>query len=319
MAVAIDKMNEHKPVMVREVLQGLNILPNGIYVDATFGRGGHSRAILKALSNEGRLYAMDRDPEALSSAQALMEEDPRFLFQAERFSNLQAFCDAASITGKVNGIVLDLGVSSPQLDQPKRGFSFQSSGPLDMRMDPTQGISASEWLNSADESEIQAVLRDFGEERFYKRIAHAIIVARNNAPITTTEQLADIVKRANPAWEKHKHPATRCFQAIRIYINREFEELSACLDQVFSVLAPKGRLVVISFHSLEDRQVKQFIHQHENDPYPKDLPILAADIHLKFRRVGAKAKANTLEVAANPRARSAVLRVAEKTREIQSC
>lgn len=311
--------NEHKPVMLSEVIKGLNIRPDGIYIDATFGRGGHARAILQALGNEGRLYAMDRDPQAQTYAIDLMDKDARFSFKSQAFSGLSEFCDAFNIKNKVNGIVLDLGVSSPQLDQADRGFSFKMSGPLDMRMDPTQGISAADWINAAKEEEIQTVLRDFGEERFYKRIANAIVIARNSTPITSTEQLAEIVKRANPAWEKHKHPATRSFQAIRIYINRELEELSSCLNQVLSVLAPEGRLVVICFHSLEDRLVKQFIHKNENDIYPKDLPIQSAKLVIPLRRIGAKQKANALEVANNPRSRSAVLRVAEKTKEYGSC
>lgn len=344
---SIGETFDHESVMVEEVLAGLNlskgsvkkdsqdsqdskytkdrdrnkvtdskdfqdIRTEGIFVDLTFGRGGHTQAILACVSANARVFAMDKDPAAKKTAEVLEQRDPRFKFKSETFSNVYEFCQSFGIVGKVNGVLLDLGVSSPQLEEGQRGFSFKNAGPLDMRMDPTQGMSAAEWIKTASESDIQQVLKEYGEERFYKRIARAIVEARDVEAITTTEQLADIVSRANPAWEKHKHPATRSFQAIRIFINNELQELSRCLDKMIAVLAPKGRLVVISFHSLEDRVVKQFIQQHERDQHPRSLPLLAKDLKPAFRRIGSKQKPSDLEILHNRRARSAVLRVAEK-------
>lgn len=306
-------MDEHQSVMVAEVIQGLNIQPNGIYLDATFGRGGHSRAILEKLGSEGRLLAMDRDKTALPFASALAKNDQRFVFQSGPFSQMDDFCRAQNVMGAVDGLVLDLGVSSPQLDNSERGFSFQTSGPLDMRMDQSAGISAFDWIQSAEEADIAFVLKTYGEERFHRRIARAIVNARMQAPITTTKQLAEIIKKANPAWEKHKHPATRGFQAIRIFINNEVGELSLCLEQSLKILAQKGRLVVISFHSLEDRLVKHFIQTHEKgDSHPRGLPILHSELQQKLIRVGRRQKPSESETAQNVRARSAILRVAEK-------
>lgn len=302
----------HEAVMVAEVVSGLNLQKDGIYVDLTFGRGGHSRAILENLSEKAQVFAMDKDPEAALVAKNLEILDLRFKFKADTFSHVVEFCEFFGIKGQVNGLLMDLGVSSPQLEDEKRGFSFIKNGPLDMRMDPTQGISAADWINTAEESQIQKVFKEYGEERFNKRIARAIVETRRENPITTTEQLSEIIKRAHPAWEKHKHPATRCFQAIRIYINRELEELATCLEQVVSILAPNGRLVVISFHSLEDRAVKHFIQQHEQDQHPRDLPILANTLPRILQRVGNKQKPTPEEINRNRRARSAVLRVAEK-------
>lgn len=312
----------HISVMVDEVMEGLNIkqnnrqedgvAQNGIFVDATYGRGGHTRALLDHLGKDAKVFAMDRDPEAAKGAHQLEARDPRFHFQSQSFSHLAEFCADYGITGKVNGLLLDLGVSSPQLEEGARGFSFLNKGPLDMRMDPTQGISAADWINTAEESTIQFVLKEYGEERFSKRIAHAIVQARNTSPIHTTDELADIVSKAHPAWEKHKHPATRSFQAIRIFINNELEELSSCLEQSLTVLAPHGRLVAISFHSLEDRMVKRFIQKYERDTHPKDLPIQASEVNSKLKRVGRKQKPSDKEVSENRRARSAVLRVAER-------
>lgn len=322
----------HTSIMVDEVLEGLNVKQNnvkkeciqqidtqknGIFVDATFGRGGHTRALLEHLGTEAKVFAMDRDPEAALVAHALEASDSRFHFQSQSFSHLTEFCHAFGITGKVNGLLLDLGVSSPQLEKGARGFSFLNPGPLDMRMDPTQGMSAADWINSAEESEIQFVLKEYGEERFSKRIAHAIVQARRAVPIHTTEQLAEIVSKAHPAWERHKHPATKSFQAIRIFINNELEELSSCLDQSLAVLAPEGRLVVISFHSLEDRIVKRFIQKHERDTHPKDLPIRAIEVTSKLKRVGRKQKPSTQELSENRRSRSAVLRIAERIRNLE--
>ncbi len=309
-------LNKHQAVMVTEVLKGLNIQPQSVYLDATFGRGGHARAILKELGQKGRLLAMDRDPTAIEAGLMLQREDPRLSLQLGPFSGLYQFCESQNLVGKVAGVLLDLGVSSPQLDNKERGFSFREEGPLDMRMDPTSGFSAAEWINQASEEEISKVLKEYGEERFHKRIARAIIAARSQAPITTTVQLAEIIKKANPAWEKHKHPATRSFQAIRIWVNNELNELSAGLEQGLAVLSPEGRLVVISFHSLEDRIVKQFIQKHERgDDHPRGLPVTFDKLNRKCRRIGRKTKPSDSEIAQNPRARSAVMRVAEKLEE----
>jgi len=318
---SINHICEHDSVMVEEVLIGLNlsvderVKNDGIYVDLTFGRGGHSRAILDFASSNARVFALDKDPAAKKTAEVLEQQDPRFKFKAETFSKVDEFCQSFGILGKVNGVLMDVGVSSPQLDEGDRGFSFKTKGPLDMRMDPTKGLSAADWINTVEVSEIERVLKEYGEERFYKRIAQAIVLAREQTPITTTEQFAEIVSKANPAWEKHKHPATRTFQAIRIFINNELQELSLCLDKIISVLAPKGRLVVISFHSLEDRIVKQFIQRETSDKHPKGLPILAKDMKPLLRKIGRKQKPSPEEILRNRRARSAVLRVAEKMEE----
>jgi 16S rRNA (cytosine1402-N4)-methyltransferase len=307
---------EHQSIMVNEVLEGLNIQKQGIYIDATFGRGGHTKAILEKLNQEGRVYALDKDPDAELVAQDLSANDSRFSFKRGSFSGVYAFCQQLGLVGKIAGILMDLGVSSPQLDTAARGFSFRLDGPLDMRMDPTVGISAAEWINSAEETEISEVLKEYGEERFHRRMARAIINARSQSPITTTLQLAEIITKANPAWERHKNPATRSFQAIRIYINRELEDLALGLEQALEVLLPKGRLVVISFHSLEDRIVKRFIQKNEQgDIVPSYLPLPIHNNSKKCHRVGKKIKASMLELAQNPRARSAILRVAEKEGE----
>ena len=302
----------HQAVMVAEVLTGLNIQSNGIYVDATFGRGGHARAILNKLGKTGRLLVMDRDPLAIEAAQELAKADVRVCVRHSPFSKLYAFCQDMDVVGKVNGILLDLGVSSPQLDNGERGFSFRLDGPLDMRMDPTTGISAAEWINVETEEVLSCIFQQFGEERFHRRIAHAIVEARMIDPITTTLQLASIVSKAHPAWERHKHPATRVFQAIRLFINNELNELSTCLEHMLPVLASESRMAVISFHSLEDRIVKQFIQKHERgDEHPRGLPIPFVELNQRLRRVGKKLKPIDSEINRNPRSRSAVLRVAE--------
>lgn len=303
----------HHPVLFGEVLEGLAIRPEGIYVDGTFGRGGHARAILERLGPEGRLLAFDKDPEALAVAQAELANDERFAIVRGSFAMLEAEVDSRDWTGRVDGILLDLGVSSPQLDDARRGFSFLRDGPLDMRMDPDSGIGAADWLAQAEEGEIARVLRSYGEERHARRIARAIVRAREEEPIRTTVRLAAVVAAANPSREKGKHPATRVFQAIRIHVNRELEELDATLAQALEVLAPGGRLCVISFHSLEDRRVKRFIRSHERDTrYPDDLPVPASELQPRMRAVGRSVRAGPGEVERNPRARSAVLRVAEK-------
>lgn len=303
----------HQPIMPNEVLEGLKLRADGVYIDATFGCGGHAKKILGQLNAAGRLWVLDRDPDAIVRAKALRATDPRLSVLHGAFGDLGKFCKAENLMGKVNGILLDLGVSSPQLDNPARGFSFRLDGILDMRMDPQNGVSALDWLNTAEASEIAQVLKTYGEERFGKRIAQAIVTARTLEKITSTVQLAEIISRAHPAWEKSKHPATRSFQAIRIWVNNELEELSNALSASVDILAQGGRLVVISFHSLEHRLVKRFIQQHEKgDPYPVRLPFLAKQLNQKLRRVGRAIRPSVAEVEHNRRARSAVLRMAEK-------
>ncbi len=290
----------------------MNIKPDGRYIDGTFGRGGHSAAILACLGDDGRLLAFDKDPQALQTARDKFSHDPRFRIVQDSFANLTQHITEQQWEG-VDGILLDLGVSSPQLNDAGRGFSFRKEGPLDMRMDPSQGISAAQWLTEASEKEIARVLKEYGEERFAKRIARAIVKARDEQPITTTKQLSEIVAAANPAWEKGKDPATRTFQAIRIHINRELDDLRACLSQVADVLNPGGRLVVISFHSLEDRIVKQYMRkQSRGDEFPPDLPVMQSQLKPVMKLIGKAQRPSDKEVAENPRARSSVLRIAEK-------
>ncbi|MEY3182993.1 MAG: S-adenosyl-methyltransferase MraW [Pseudomonadota bacterium] len=315
------KMSEytHQPVLCVEAIAALNIRPDGHYIDATFGRGGHSRAILSHLSPQGRLLVIDQDPSAIEVANIMATQDTRLSVCHARFDALESHCMAEDILGKVDGVLLDLGVSSPQLDTPERGFSFMQAGPLDMRMNPTTGQSAAAWIASATESEIADVFYRYGEERFSRRLSKAIVEARSTAPIETTDRLADIIKRAHPAWEKHKHPATRCFQAIRIFINEELSALENALAQTLSVLAPHGRLAVISFHSLEDRIVKQFMQRQAKPPLAsralRRLPTLQEEVAFtpRLRIIGKKIRPTAVEVQENPRARSALLRVAERT------
>ncbi|MEZ5530269.1 MAG: 16S rRNA (cytosine(1402)-N(4))-methyltransferase RsmH [Porticoccaceae bacterium] len=304
---------EHATVLLDEAVAALVADPDGFYIDGTFGRGGHSSLILSRLSPDGRLMAVDKDPAACAAAAAKLAGEPRFEMVRGSFADLAAMVAERGRSGKVQGVLLDLGVSSPQLDEAERGFSFLRDGPLDMRMDPDSGISAAEWLAKADESEIANVLWEYGEERFSRRMAKAIVAARVEQPITRTARLAAIISEANPAWEKGKHPATRAFQGVRIFINRELEDLERALLSVLDVLAVGGRLVVISFHSLEDRMVKRFIREQEKGkPLPKGLPVMEKDIVRRMRSVGKVVKPGDVEVGANPRARSAVMRVAEK-------
>ncbi len=304
---------EHSPVLLNEVLEALAIRPDGIYLDGTFGRGGHSAAILAQLNENGRLLAVDKDPQAIEVAQQRFGTDSRFSIVRGSFTMLEEEVEQRGWKGKVDGILLDLGVSSPQLDDAQRGFSFRHDGPLDMRMDPENGMSAAEWLNSAKEGEIARVLKEYGEERFAKRIARAIVEQREQQPITTTARLAKIVADANPKWEKDKNPATRSFQAIRIFINSELDELEQALNQSVEMLAPGGRLAVISFHSLEDRRVKRFIRDEaRGGDFPPDLPVTDSQLNRRLRAVGKDVRAGKDELMANPRARSAVLRVAER-------
>lgn len=305
---------EHYPVLLDEVLAAMQIRADGVYLDGTFGRGGHSARILAQLDEHGRLLATDKDPQAVAAAEQRFGADPRFTIVRGSFTMLGAQAAERGWQGKVDGILLDLGVSSPQLDDASRGFSFSKDGPLDMRMDPHSGISASQWLATAKESEIAEVLKEYGEERFAKRIARALVRTREEqGVITTTAQLSRVVTEANPKWERDKHPATRSFQAIRIYINRELDDLDAFLAQAVELLAPGGRLAVISFHSLEDRRVKRFIReQAKGDDFPVDLPVLDSQLNRRLKAVGKAVRAGAAELARNPRARSAVLRVAEK-------
>jgi 16S rRNA (cytosine1402-N4)-methyltransferase len=304
---------QHRPVLLEECVEALAVRPDGCYVDGTFGRGGHSRAILARLGPAGRLLGLDRDPEALAAGQELADQDPRFSMERGRFAELGAVAERAGLSGRIHGILLDIGVSSPQIDDPARGFSFSADGPLDMRMDPDSGESAAEWLAVASEAEIARVLRELGEERFAGRIARALVQARLRGPIRSTRALATLCEAAVPTREPGKHPATRSFQAIRIHINRELEELATCLAQVCDLLAAGGRLAVISFHSLEDRIVKRFIRdQARGERFPRGVPVTAAEAHPRLRPIGRAIHASTAEVAANPRSRSAVLRVAER-------
>ncbi|CDG20327.1 Ribosomal RNA small subunit methyltransferase H [Xenorhabdus poinarii G6] len=308
---------KHTSVLLDEAVNGLNIQEDGIYIDGTFGRGGHSRLILSKLGVNGRLMAIDRDPHAIEASKAIA--DKRFSITHGPFSELATYVERAGLVGKINGVLLDLGVSSPQLDDPERGFSFMRDGPLDMRMDPTRGQSAAAWLMKAEADDIAWVLKTFGEERFAKRIARAIVTRNQEQPMTRTRELAELIAQASPIKEKHKHPATRSFQAIRIYINSELEEIERALDGILRVLAPQGRLSVISFHSLEDRIVKRFIRQHSQGPQvPAGLPLTETQLKTlggrSLKSVG-KMKPAEDEIAINPRARSSVLRFAEKVSE----
>jgi 16S rRNA (cytosine1402-N4)-methyltransferase len=299
----------HQPVLLEEAITALMVSTDGTYVDGTFGRGGHSARILETLSPRGSLLALDQDPEAAAVAQQLMQQDARFSF---RSVNFRALADCVT-PGSLQGVLLDLGVSSPQLDDPERGFSFSHDGPLDMRMNPSAGQSAAAWLAAVKEAELAKILKEFGEERFARRIAAAIVAARDEAPIERTGQLAEIVAAANPKWEQHKHPATRSFQAIRLQVNGELDALRSVLSASVNALAPGGRLVVISFHSLEDRIVKRFIRDAARGQYvPPGVPIQHDAQQGALRLIGKAVMPSATETAQNPRARSAVMRVAER-------
>jgi 16S rRNA (cytosine1402-N4)-methyltransferase len=301
----------HAPVLLHEAVESLNVRERGIYVDCTFGRGGHSRLILSRLGPAGRLLALDRDPEAVRAAAGI--DDRRFAIIHGAFSRVAELLAAAGIT-RVHGVLLDLGVSSPQLEEAGRGFSFRHDAPLDMRMDTTLGATAAEWLAGATESEIREVIRDYGEERFAKSIAAAIVAARARGTLGTTRELAALVAEAVPTREPRQDPATRTFQALRIRVNQELEELSLALPQCLELLEPGGRLVVISFHSLEDRIVKRFFREHARaDTLPQRLAVRARDLpQPKLRLVGKPRRPADAEIAMNPRARSAIMRVAER-------
>ncbi len=304
----------HKPVLFSEVMQALNIKVNGTYIDATFGRGGHSRGILDLLADDGRLIVIDQDPDAVTAARSLFAGDPRVVILHNRFAELKRAVRALSIAGKADGIVFDLGMSSPQVDDATRGFSFTADGPLDMRMDPDAGVAAAEWLDTVECRQLEQVIRELGEERYAKRIAFAIVSARQQQSIQRTRQLVEIIEQAVPKREPHKHPATRTFQAIRMFLNKELEQLRDVLPQAVETLATGGRLVIISFHSLEDRIVKRFLRREsKGDPYPPDFPIPDHQLTPRLRLIGRPIRAGANEVSRNPRARSAVMRVAERT------
>ena len=306
-------MTAHRSVLLKEALDALSIKASGTYVDGTFGRGGHSRAILNKLGADGRLIAIDKDLEAIAHAKEHFSNEPRFVIEHGPFTQLADMTRKLGVYGAVDGILLDLGVSSPQLDNAVRGFSFMQDGPLDMRMDSTQTLDAASFIQYASAEEMADIFRQYGEERFAGRIARAIVEAREIEPIRTTAVLAEIVKEANPKWEKHKHPATRVFQAIRIHINQELTQLTDCLTQCLGALAIGGRLVVISFHSLEDRIVKQFMKSQEQGiQLPRGVPVRATDMNMTFKRVGKAIKPSEEEMKENVRSRSTVLRIGEK-------
>ena len=302
----------HYSVLLKESIDAVISDVEGIYIDCTFGRGGHSEALLGKLSEKARVIAFDKDPEAVAVGRALSERDPRFTIVHGSFVELEKVKDVHGLD-YVDGILMDLGVSSPQLDDAERGFSFLHDGPLDMRMNSSSGQTAATWINSAAESEIALVLKNYGEERFAKRMAKAIVATREKTPFLRTQQLADVISRANPKWERGKHPATRAFQAIRIKVNRELEELQESLPKALEILKSGGRMVVISFHSLEDRIVKRFFKDEaKGDDLPARLPLTEMQINRRLKLISRAQKASAQEIAENIRSRSAVMRVAEK-------
>lgn len=302
----------HTTVLLNETVDGCVVDPDGVYVDGTFGRGGHSRLLLSKLSSNGKLIGFDKDPLAIASGKELEAEDARFRIVQSSFADMKDELARIGID-QVNGILLDLGVSSPQLDDAERGFSFMKDGPLDMRMNPDAGLSAAEWVAETAEAEIARVLKEYGEERFAKRMARALVEARKMEDITRTSRLAEIIKQANPAWEKHKHPATRAFQAIRIAVNNELGDLENVLADSVDLLLPGGRLSVISFHSLEDRMVKRFIRaQEKGKDLPPGLPVMEDQLGKTMKKIGKAIMPGREEIERNQRARSAVLRIAER-------
>ena len=305
----------HQSVLLNEALESLNIRPSGIYIDATFGRGGHSRAILQQLDEKGRLIAFDQDPQAVAYGREQFADEPRLTIEHCNFNQVADVVERYGLTGEIDGVLMDLGVSSPQLDDAERGFSFLRSGPLDMRMDTSRGETAREWLARVKPAELINVLKRYGEEKFARRIATAIVETRERREIKDTGDLAEIISNAIPVKEKFKHPATRSFQAIRIFINEELQAVEQGLKGAASVLAKGGRLCVISFHSLEDRIVKRFMRDISSRPkLPAGLPVMEADIEVPYRLVGKPIVAGEAELEANPRARSARLRVLERRR-----
>ncbi|AEF23535.1 16S rRNA (cytosine(1402)-N(4))-methyltransferase RsmH [Pseudomonas fulva] len=307
----------HITVLLEEAVAALSPRADGCYVDGTFGRGGHSRLILERIGPGGRLLGFDKDPLAIATGNTLAAEDGRFVVVQRSFAELADELAVRGLAGQVSGILLDLGVSSPQLDDAERGFSFLNDGPLDMRMDPSRGVSAAQFIATADEDEIARVFKEYGEERFAKRMARAVVARRQEQPFERTADLAQVLTVANPAWEKGKNPATRAFQGLRIHVNNELGDLERGLDAALENLEVGGRLVVISFHSLEDRIVKQFMRKHakgEMDKLPRDLPIIPKAFEPRLKLIGKPQFASEAELKANPRSRSAVMRVAEKLR-----
>ncbi len=305
----------HITVLLDEALEGLSLKSDGIYIDATFGRGGHTRKLLSQLGPQGKLYAIDRDPTAIAVAKELEKEDSRFTILPGPFSGLAAYVEELGLTGQIDGVLMDLGVSSPQLDDAERGFSFMREGPLDMRMDPTSGRSVAQWLAQAEVDEISTVIKKFGEENWAVHIARAIVKDRVETPFETTKQLADFIARVVPVKDKNKHPATRTFQAFRIYINSELEEVEQALLGSIEVLKSGGRLSVISFHSLEDRIVKRFIRkQSKGDEVPFGIPMTEEQLNKSrtYKAVGKAIKPSKAEIEQNPRSRSSVLRIAQR-------
>ncbi len=306
---------QHRPVLLGEVIDALAIRPDGLYVDGTYGRGGHSREILQRLGEQGRLLVMDRDPQAIAAAEAEHGEDQRVTIIHDEYAQLDNYLERLGWLEQVDGLLLDLGVSSPQLDDAGRGFSFQANGPLDMRMNPEQGQSAADWLMTADEKEISDVLWRLGEEKYSRRIARRIVAQREQESLRDTAQLAELIRQCVPAGREKKHPATRSFQAIRIRVNRELEQLQQLLDSLFRVLCIGGRVAIISFHSLEDRLVKRFFRKESTAPaLPRGLPLRESerDLGQRLRLIGKAIKPTPQETEDNPRARSAVLRIAER-------
>jgi len=310
--------NQHIPVLLKETIDNLNIKPSGIYIDATFGRGGHSRAILQQLDENGQLMVIDTDPEAITAARIWQEQEQnprsaRLIVRHGSFTKMREWVEELNWIGKVNGILLDLGVSSPQLEVAARGFSFIKNGHLDMRMNPIQQkTTAAHWINQAELGELEKIFKLYGEERFSKRIAKAIVKERALQPILTTGELATIVSKAHPRWEKTKHPATRVFQAIRIFINNELTELRQVLKQSLDVLQVNGRLLAITFHSLEDRTIKHFMRDIMGGNIPSGVPLKHEQLRISLRYVASALRANNDEIKRNPRARSATLRVMER-------
>ncbi len=305
--------SEHISVLPAEAIAALNIMHNGFYIDATFGRGGHSGQILDRLGDEGRLLAFDCDDQAIHHAQQMYGDDSRFSIVKSNYSDLADAVTERNGGNSVDGILFDLGVSSPQLDQADRGFSFDKSGPLDMRMDQSSGQPVSEWLPTVSAEELADVFREYGDERYAKRIARRVVEAVQKKPITDTLELAEIIKAAHPRWEKHKHPATRCFQALRIFINQELDHLKLALRSCLEILRPGGRIVVISFHSLEDRIVKRFFRGPDrNADVPRGLPVAGNDVPWVLKRIGGAIRPSQAEINTNPRSRSSVMRVAER-------
>ena len=303
----------HTPVLYVEALRALNIRSGGRYLDTTFGRGGHSRGVLESLGEAGRLFAMDKDPRAADIAAKDSVEEPRLVFRKGSFADMDEFLLDEGVYGDLDGVFMDLGVSSPQLDSPERGFSFSHDGPLDMRMDTTAGVTARQWINAAVQADIAKTLRVYGEERYAGRIARAIVEARTESEITTTFELAEIIRAAIPNWERGKDPATRSFQALRIEINQELKDLEMGLEHSIHALRPGGRLVVISFHSLEDRIVKHFMRGLSRPAaQPRRMPPSLVEFHADLKIMGKPLRPQNSEIIANPRARSAIMRVAEK-------